>query len=259
MDDFWNDLASSEEHDRDDERMNRALRWRVVERHLAGVRTILDLGGGTGAFSIPLARRGYAVTHVDGSTAMLARARERAAGLPIAFRHGSALDDHGAFDLVLCFDGPISFAGPAAGEVLAAAAAATTKTLLVTVSSHAAMAATWIKYSLAAKGTIVPAAEEMLRTGLWSKDRTPEDAALFPSPYKMPRLKAFTRAELATALERTGLRVVETRAIGSLTHLMLPHGHSVDAYEDLCDEYDRLFPDGPGSFRRAGLLGVATR
>lgn len=251
----WDLIAPHEEEDRDDERMNRALRWRVVERHLSGVRTILDLGGGTGAFSIPLAQRGFTVTHVDGSTAMLERAKSRAAGLPIEFRHGSALDAHGTFDLVLCFDGPISFAGAAAEQVLAAAAAATKQTLLVTVSNHAAMAATWVKYSLAAKGTIVPAAEEMLRSGLWSAERTPEDAALC----KMPTFKAFTRTELATALERTGLRVVETRAIGSLTHLMLPHGHSVDAYEALCEEYDLRFPDGPGSFRRAGLLGVATR
>jgi len=54
------------------------------------VRTILDLGCGTGGHALPLARRGYEVTGVDLSEHMLERARQKAAeaGLAISFHQG---------------------------------------------------------------------------------------------------------------------------------------------------------------------------
>jgi SAM-dependent methyltransferase len=43
------------------------------------IRRVLDLGCGTGGHAIPLAARGYAVTGIDVSPAMLARARDKTA------------------------------------------------------------------------------------------------------------------------------------------------------------------------------------
>jgi SAM-dependent methyltransferase len=68
----------------------------IFQRHGSGpIRSVLDLGCGTGNHSLPLARRGYQVVGVDRSPAMLARAREKAASLaegaslhPPVFREG---------------------------------------------------------------------------------------------------------------------------------------------------------------------------
>jgi SAM-dependent methyltransferase len=49
------------------------------------VRSILDLGCGTGGHALPLARRGYAVTGVDRSETMLAEARRKAQTLDLDF------------------------------------------------------------------------------------------------------------------------------------------------------------------------------
>jgi SAM-dependent methyltransferase len=71
------------------------------------VRTVLDLGCGTGAHAIRLAQRGFAVTGVDVSSEMLARARAKAAEsldpattTPPVFR----LDDVRSLDLGRTFD-----------------------------------------------------------------------------------------------------------------------------------------------------------
>ena len=56
------------------------------------IRSVLDLGCGTGNHAIPLAQRGYEVVGVDRSESMLAHARRKAAGLSsdcdVAFHQG---------------------------------------------------------------------------------------------------------------------------------------------------------------------------
>ncbi len=223
---------------------------------------MLDVGGGTGAFSIPIAERGFAVTHVDVSPSMLSAARAKSA-LP---RYIEASADQlarfadGAFDLVLNMDGAISFAGPLWPRALAESCPVG-RTLFTTVSNRACMSATWLAYSLRASGRVLPAVTEMLRTGSWDKDQFPESAELYPTVCDVPHFKAFTPDELAGALEQNGMTVLVARSLGSLTHLMLSHGRDatdVPGLVELCEEYDLAMP-GSGSFRRAGLLAVARR
>ena len=121
---WWDDKAATEEQDLSDEAINRALRWREIERHLRGVRTVLSVGGGTGAFTIPLAKRGLAVTHLDLSPVMLALARQKAAGLPsLELIEGNAVNlsrfEDRSFDLVPNIDGAISFCGSMAEVAIA--------------------------------------------------------------------------------------------------------------------------------------------
>ena len=42
---WWNAKAPKEERDLADEDINRALRWREIERHLADIETVLCVGG----------------------------------------------------------------------------------------------------------------------------------------------------------------------------------------------------------------------
>jgi SAM-dependent methyltransferase len=63
------------------------VRTYVMHQHLlehlpVAPATVLDLGGGAGHQSFPLAQAGYEVTVLDSSTAMLDKARERLTSLP---------------------------------------------------------------------------------------------------------------------------------------------------------------------------------
>jgi len=63
--------------------VERDITWRYLESYLPPTGKILDIGAGTGAYSIPLAERGYSVTVVDLSTALIDKCKERAKETPL--------------------------------------------------------------------------------------------------------------------------------------------------------------------------------
>jgi len=92
-----------------------AVVWAVLRRELErapdGGLTVLDVGGGTGGFAVPLAEAGHRVTVVDASPDALAALNRRAAEAGVASRvravqgDGDALTGlvpPGSVDLVLC-------------------------------------------------------------------------------------------------------------------------------------------------------------
>jgi len=89
-----------------------AVVWAVLRRELAGrTLTVLDVGGGTGRFAVPLAEEGHHVTVVDASPDALAALTRRAEEAGVAERiravqgDGDALAglvEPGSVDLVLC-------------------------------------------------------------------------------------------------------------------------------------------------------------
>ena len=77
----------------------------IAELGLAPGAAVLDVGCGTGRHAVELARRGYAVTGLDLSSAMLSEVRVRAAGAGVAVRWVQA--DAAMFDLAEGFDASI--------------------------------------------------------------------------------------------------------------------------------------------------------
>jgi SAM-dependent methyltransferase len=270
--DWWDAKAPEEEQDLADEAINRALRWREVERHLTSVRTILDVGAGTGAFSIPLAQRGFAVTHVDFSSAMVALAREKAEGLEnMRFVEANAtmlpFPDR-SFDLVLNMDGAISFCGSLAEQALWEACRVTRKALILTVSHRGWMIPIWVSASVNVAGRILPAVEAMFDRGEWHQEQFPENPLLSKGVTQdyFPGFRAFLPSELQAILEEAGMRVLRCGGLGSLANFcdqevverVCQDEALFQDFLDLCERFDRdVLPDGPGTRQRAGLIAVA--
>ncbi|GLY01868.1 MULTISPECIES: methyltransferase domain-containing protein [Actinoplanes] len=89
--------------------------WTVLraelERHAGRELTVLDVGGGTGGFAVPLAEAGHAVTVIDASPDALAALTRRAADAGVADRITAVQGDGdalaglvapGSADLILC-------------------------------------------------------------------------------------------------------------------------------------------------------------
>lgn len=273
---FWDEISQVEEVDYDDEMINRLLRFKAIQCHLSGVHRILDVGAATGAFSIPLARMGFDVVHLDLSDEMIKAAKDKAADLTnIRFvkQDAACLDvfEDNEFDLVLCFDGAISFSGRKAGNVISEICRVGRKVML-SVSSKSCMTATWLNYSLTKLNRIHPSVKDMMETGYFNKDNY-DDAEELTS---IAELKAYDVDELRDVLDKNGMNVLECRSIGSLTHLYLMHLYRQNTangvYEkinaistdkdflEICDYYDKfVMPNGMGSFRRAGLFAIAEK
>lgn len=260
-----------------DVRINRLLRWREVDHHLSGVRTILDIGGATGAFSIPLAQRGFEVTLLDISPAMLELARQKASvmnleGIHFVERNAKDLSifADNSFDLVLNMDGAISFCGSQALEAVKESCRVCRKKLIVTASHRAQMSSVLISSSVRVLGRLGGAVEQMLMHGDWHQDQFAENASLAAGLTQnyMGSLKAFLPDELRQVLESAGMKVLRCGGLGSLANFcgseiiekVMKDEQQFQLFLDYCEYYDReVQPEGPGTRQRAGLIAVASK
>jgi ubiquinone/menaquinone biosynthesis C-methylase UbiE len=272
---WWEHKAHKEEQDRDDEVINRALRWNEIERRLEGISTILDIGGATGAFSIPLAQRGYQVTHFDISPAMLSIAREKAQGLiNIEFVEGNAIDltrylDN-SFDLVLNMDGAISFCGEAAERAIHEACRVAKRRIILAVTHRSRMIPVWIDTTIQKLDRFSRAVDEMVYSGRWHQAQYPENALLSKGATDdyLGTIKAFLPKEIKKILEQNGMRVLRCGGLGSLASQCHPETvrriverkELLEQFLEICEYYDQeVLEQGPGTRQRAGLIAVAEK
>lgn len=191
--------------------------WDNIRRFLPPLPAhVLDAGGGTGRWTIPLAELGYHVTLTDVSQGMLdvARAKIEAAGLAgrvtILRQDIRAMDDlaAGSFDLVLSEGDPVSYCEDPVAAIRE----------LARVACRGAHVIVSVDGRIAAQRHIgaldFDAAEALLRTGhmAWAG----EDGA-----FNYP-IHAFTVAELAGLFESNGLRVVRVLGKSVFFRLLAP-------------------------------------
>jgi SAM-dependent methyltransferase len=269
---YWDGSADKEEQGLLVRCVNRDLRWREIERHLTGINTILDVGGGTGAFSIPLARRGFSVTHLDLSPAMLEIARAKSRGIQtVQFVEGNVVDmstfPDKSFDLVLNMDGPVSYCGSDAERAIAESARVASKTLIVTVAHRAWGIPLWMRSSLTSAAKFLPAVYEMLEQGNWRRDQFAENAVL-THEFPFRTLRAFLPDQMRKILEQLSMNVLRVGGLGSLDGLcgakmfehLLEDESLYQEYLELCERFDKeILVHGPGTQNDTGLIAVAER
>lgn len=268
---WWENKAAGEERDIADEAVNRALRWREIERSLKDVKTIAEVGAATGAFTIPLAKRGFKVTHIDFSAPAIALAKAKAKGLKnIQFAQANAADlrmfQDKAFDLVLNMDGAVSFCGKDAKKSIKETCRICRKKLLITASNKAWLIPVWVGSTFPKFKKLVPAVKAMVKDGFWHYDQHPHNKKIVPGYFGT--LQAFLPSELSALINANGFKVKACRGLGSLANLtgkdtidfVKQNPRAMETFLDLCEDFDRnIMPGGPGTKQRAGLIAIATR
>ncbi len=247
------------------------LLWREIRRVIDDRRglSILDAGAGTGRFSLPLARAGHRVTHLDIAPRMLEAAGTQAAQQGIGgvtFVEGNIEDltafRDDSFDLVLCLDSPLSFCGDryqaALAELIRVAAG---PLVLCVVNTLGAIAEGGINFDLEHYGRLKTVLE-VYRTG--QLDVT-EELRQF-APTLMPTWKGFRPDELRRLLERHGCDVERISAPGTLARFVQPEllltlfedAAAYAAFLDFAEAFDAEESVlGLGAARAGGLLATA--
>ena len=237
------------------------------------MRTILDVGGGTGAFSIPLARRGFSVTHLDLSPAMLDIARQKAHDVEsICFVEANATDlsqfADCSFDLVLNLDGAISFCGSDAEQAIRESCRVARHRLILTVSHKALMVSVWCSAEVQASIQSTEALRAIWERGEWHQDQFPGNPMFSKGCTQdyFGAFRTFLPNELRTILDGAGMRVLRCGGLGSLALLcgqevvqrVLEDPARFEYFVGLCERFDHeIMPYGPGTRQRAGLIAVA--
>jgi SAM-dependent methyltransferase len=158
---YWNKEVVREEIEREEKfplvDVQTTIAWLKIRNYLNSeqVANILDAGAGFGRYSIPLAKFGYKVTHLDISGDMLELAKEFADKDDIeniSFTQGSIIEmddfDDKSFDLTISFDAPVSYCYPKHKEAIQELCRVTDKYLMLMVSSRSGVLPFMIDFDL---------------------------------------------------------------------------------------------------------------
>lgn len=253
------------------------LVWREIEPYLRPGKKVLDAGAGYGRYSIPLAKAGCEVVHLDLSPRMIKKAQTQAEkeGLfNIRFVEGrvedlSSFPDR-AFDLVLSLDAPISYAHPREKVALAELARVSQRVLVVSVVNRLGQLPVVIEMELKLRKSLT-ISWDFFRKGNWEHPQffqAWEDRISFLSRFVFPPFHAFLPEELIDIVLEAGFNPRRVVATGSLARLLPPRTlkkivKDQVLYQDfleLSSLYDAQFEVlGVGSRLASGLLLVAEK
>ncbi len=267
---FWDERTEKElKREKEDPRkqVHTDLLWREIRRCIQKEKglKILDAGAGFGRFSLPLAKAGHEVIHLDISPKMLeiARKKARSCGITtIEFVQGSIDDLSGFgdndFDLVLCLDSPLSFCYNTYETALSELVRVTKSRLVLCVMNRLGVIPEGVDFDLKHFGKLKTVLE-VYDTGTLVV--TEELKRLQPTLF--PGWHAFTPNEIKELLERRGCRMEKISAPGTLSRFVEPELlkqliNDKEAYESYLDFEERYDSDisilGIGALGAGGLL-----
>ncbi|MHB0999247.1 MAG: class I SAM-dependent methyltransferase [Armatimonadota bacterium] len=215
--------------------------------------SILDAGGGTGIWSIELAKMGYRVTLIDISERMLEKAKERASSLGlkhlVEIRNSNILDmpefEDSSFAMIICQGDPLSYCGNHRQAMKEMVRVLSPKGSLIASVDNRTSALAWLKEA------DIDAIERFLSTGdVLIPPYRPEDQRYVSH--------CFTPTELCKLFEDNGLTV--ERIIGKPVLRGLSIGKSDSpVLQERLYQLELKYGDHPDFIPLAGHLEIVGR
>jgi len=209
------------------------IAWLMIKKYVSvrEIKKIMDAGAGFGRYSIPMAKFGYQVTHLDVSEAMLSLSRQ------IAVKEGikninfvlsditnlTEIKDR-QYDLTICFDAPISYVYPKHFQAISELCRVTDKLVMFMVSGRSGVLPYMIDFDISReylpkgyKKKIDPfyITKQIAENGV---EKWPDDikAYLEQSNKEAPVDYSFKVDELVDSIQSHGFKVLEIGGPGAL-------------------------------------------
>jgi len=215
------------------------IAWLMIKKHVSerSINTVLDAGAGFGRYSIPMAKFGYQVTHLDISEAMLILAKqiaqkEEIKNINFMLSDITSLKEikNRQYDFTLCFDAPISYVYPRQFEAIDELCRVTDKLAMFMVSGRSGVLPYMIDFDLSReylpkgyKKKIDPfyITKQILANGV---EKWPDEIKTYleQNHKDAPLDYSFKVDELITAVEQNGFKVLEIGGPGALARSIKP-------------------------------------
>lgn len=273
---YWNKkskIESLREKENPIKQVHTDLLWREINRCLNETQkiSILDVGAGSGRFSIPLALQGNEMTHLDISEEMIAIANAKANMKKIKnitfiqrnLCEGLQYEDN-TFDLVLCLDSPLSYCYKNYKKVIKELIRVSkSKIILCVTNRYGVILEGGAEFDLFHFGNLKTVKDVFTTGNLIVSDKIRK-----LQPSIMPSWHGFTPEELITLLEKNGCTLEKISAPGTLARfiskdLLIKLLKNRTAYEDFLN-FEEMFDSinsllGVGAIDAGGLLVTAQK
>ncbi|MBN1971218.1 MAG: class I SAM-dependent methyltransferase [Candidatus Delongbacteria bacterium] len=252
---YWNRESANEEMLREEKfplvDIQTTLTWIKIKKYLDqyNISSILDAGAGVGRYSLPLAKFGYDVTHLDISPYMNRIAEKTAESEEIKnikIVEGDISDlsmyNDRSYDFVISFDAPISYCYPNQYKALEEILRVCDKIAIIMVSSRSGVLPFYIDFDLA--GDYKPAKYPKSENFIATKSILENGVEIWPEKIEKflndtgkdaPKDYSFTVTELKQFFSNSDFEIVEIGGPGALARSIKSENL------DLIRSDDRLF------------------
>ena len=226
-----------------------------IKRYLPRLKDkpILDAGGGTGIWSIELAKLGYRVMLTDISDGMLQEARRKVAGTPLDGKIETKLADicsmpdftDGQFAMVLCEGDPLSYCGDHQAAIRESVRVLEPGGIFIASVDNRVGALNWFS-----KDEDLSIIEKLLATGEATIPRA--DAHRF-------MVHAFTPEELKNLFQSVGLEVLRLIGKPVFAHRLANYPSDDPDFNQRLLKLELQFCDDPAFYPWGGHLEIVGR
>lgn len=234
------------------------IAWAIINKYIksSGTSSLLDAGAGIGRYSLPLAKFGISVTHLDVSEDMIKAARKvanREDLTNVDFVLGDITDlsayENNNFDMTISFDAPVSYTYPNQEQAIKELCRVTDEYLILMVSNRNGLIPFMVDFDLS--GEYLPPDEDIKIEPFYiTKQILKEGVEVWPDRIKeylnrsgneAPNDYSFNVSELTAMIEKEGFEILDVGGPGALARSVKPESlEKIRNDERLFNEFIKL-------------------
>ena len=275
---FWGKIAAKEEIIREERfplvDIQTTIAWILINKYVGSpkINNLLDAGAGIGRYSLPVAKFGLDVTHLDISEEMNKKAKKTAKseGIKnITFEIGEITNlqsyNDKSYDMTLCLDAPISYSYPDQNKAIKELCRVTKDILFIMVSNRNGLIPFMIDFDLS-RDYLPPKSKRRTDPFYITKKIIKHGVEIWPEDIKsyleksgkeVPADYSFKVNEITNLIEDEDFEILSVGGPGALARSIKPENlEKIRSDERLFNQFIKLSMSFDFDFNNIGLGAV---